>query len=171
MGGSILKGKKSLAWAVAVVVLLAPACGGGGTDSGATGNGHDHAAASDDHSHDAGGFTFGEPAEASEADRTITVAGTDELRFEPSELEIAAGETIAFEFENVGDMPHEFVLGDEAALSEHVHGGDQPNGTGEVPGGGTATIAWTFSEPGELSYECHVDNHHEAGMRGTITVD
>lgn len=163
-----MKGKKASGLAVAALFLVAPACGGGDATEAGGGAQH-HAADSGDHS-GSSGFAFGEPADPADADRTIKVAGTDELRFEPEEIEIEAGETVAFEFENAGDMPHEFVLGDEATLSEHVHGGDQPNGTGEVPGGGTETIAWTFTEPGELSYECHVDNHHEAGMRGTITV-
>ncbi len=166
-------GKKAWAVVLAAIVLLAPACGGG-DGTGASGDGHeDHAAGSHDH-HDSSNsgtaFAFGEPADPSDADRTIEVAGTDELRFQPDVLEVEAGETIAFEFKNAGDMPHEFVLGDKASLEAHVHGGDQPNGTGEVPGGGTETIAWTFSEAGEFSYECHVDKHHEAGMRGTITV-
>lgn len=164
-----MNGKKALMLTLAAVLLLAAACGG---DTG-SGGGHDgHAAGKDDggsHS-DKHGFAFGEPADPSDADRTITVTGVDELKFEPAQLQVEAGETVAFEFKNGGDMPHEFVLGDAEALEAHAHGGDQPNGTGEVPGGGTETIAWTFSEAGELAYECHVDNHHEAGMRGTITV-
>jgi uncharacterized cupredoxin-like copper-binding protein len=152
------------------VLLLGTACGGdGGTSAG---GGHDgHAAGEKDTASKDGGFAFGEPADAADADRTITVTGTDELKFEPDELEIEAGETIAFEFKNSGDLAHEFVFGDEDALGGHAHGGDQPYGTGEVPGGGTKTIVWTFDEAGELSYECHVDDHHEAGMRGTITVN
>lgn len=168
-----MKGKKAWAVAVAAVVLLAPACGGGDETRASGGHEGDHAADSDDHhdsSNSGSGFTFGEPADPSDADRTIEVSGTDELKFQPDGLEIEAGETIAFEFKNAGDMPHEFVVGDKASLEAHAHGGEQPNGTGEVPGGGTETIAWTFSEAGELAYECHVDNHHEAGMRGTITV-
>lgn len=162
--------KKVLPATLAAVVLLAPACGG---DTGAAA-GHDNHAAEEDDSHHSGGsgdFAFGKPADPAQADRTITVEGIDKLRFDPDQLEIKAGETIAFEFVNAGDLAHEFVLGDEAALGEHVHGGDQPNGTGEVPGGGTETLAWTFSEAGELAYECHVDDHHKAGMRGTITVE
>lgn len=165
-----MNGKKMWAALLAAVVLLAPACGSG---SDATGDGgHQHAAGEEDHHSDHGssGFSFGEPADPSAADRTIAVKGTDELRFDPAKLDIEVGETIAFEFENVGRLAHEFVLGDVASLDAHMHGGDQANGTGEVPGGGSETIAWTFREAGELAYECHVDDHHEAGMRGTITV-
>jgi len=161
--------QKSLTIVLLTVLLLGTACGGGGDTS--AGGGPDHAAGEEDSHSEDSGFAFGEPADPADADRTITVTGTDELRFEPDEIEVEAGETIAFEFKNQGDLAHEFVLGDEEALSAHAHGGDQANGTGEVPGGGTGTIAWTFGEAGKLSYECHVDDHHEAGMRGTITVN
>ncbi len=165
-----MKGKKALILMLAAAALLGAACGGGDSGSGA-GGGHEHSGSDDGHSHsEDAGYAFGEPADPSAADRTITVTGIDELKFEPVEIEVEVGETIAFEFRNAGDLPHEFVLGDDEALDAHAHGGDQPNGTGEVPGGGIETIAWTFSEAGELAYECHVDNHHEAGMRGTITV-
>lgn len=165
-----MNAKKVLPAMMAAVVLMAPACGG---ETDGVGGGHDHAAGEEDDSHDSGGsgdFAFGKPADPAEADRTIKVEGSDKLRFDPDQLEIKAGETVAFEFVNTGDLAHEFVLGDEAALGEHAHGGDQPNGTGEVPGGGSETLAWTFSDAGELAYECHVDDHHKAGMRGTITV-
>jgi uncharacterized cupredoxin-like copper-binding protein len=157
---------------MAALGLLAAACGGG---SG-TGGGHDHDAAADDghdHSHDAGAsgsFSFGEPAQASDADRTIKVTGTDELRFEPDEIDIEVGETVAFEFVNAGKGPHELVIGDAAAMGGHAHGTAAPNATSTVEGGDSATIAWTFSQAGDFVFECHVADHHKLGMRGTITV-
>lgn len=171
--------KKMLALVVAGMILLFAACGGKDGDSnaggehqgGGGGGGGGHAAGQDDPSMGDEGFAFGEPADPADADRTIEVAGTDELRFDPDKLEIKAGETIAFEFKNAGDLTHEFMLGDKETLGGHSGGGDPSNGTGEVPGGGSETIAWTFSQPGELAFECHVDNHNEAGMRGTITVN
>lgn len=163
--------KRIFVGGVTALALLASACGGG-SDAGHD----DHAAGSDDghaHSHDTedpGMFTFGEPADVSEADRTIEVTGTDELRFEPDELEIEVGETVAFEFVNAGKGPHELVLGDAAAMGEHAHGSAAPNATSAIDGGQSATIAWTFTEAGEFVYECHVADHHKQGMRGTITV-
>ncbi|MDP9066940.1 MAG: plastocyanin/azurin family copper-binding protein [Actinomycetota bacterium] len=147
--------------------LIAGACGG---DAPRGHNGHD---ASGDPSTETG-FTFGEPADVADADRTIEVRGTDQLRFEPHEIEVEAGETVAFEFVNEAKVPHELVLGDAAAMEAHQqgheHGAVAENATGEVAPGETKTIAWTFSSAGEFVYECHIAEHDEAGMRGTISV-
>lgn len=163
-----MNGKKALAASVAVLALLAPACGGG---SDAAGAGHEHAVGPDAHSGHSGAYVFGEAADPSDADRTITIEATDEPSFEPEAIELEVGETVAFELVNDGTIPHELVLGDEASMKGHMHDDDAPNGTGEVPAGETATIAWTFTETGEFVYECHIDNHHKQGMRGTITVN
>ncbi len=170
-----MKKRKALVAAVGALALLAGACGGGDA-AGAGGEHGDHSEGKgDDHDAAASQFSFGKPADPAEADRTITVTGSDELRFEPAAIEVEVGETIAFEFVNEGKGPHEFVLGDRAALDEHGgghggHEGSAPNATDEVGAGSSQTIAWTFTEPGEVLYECHVADHHEQGMRGTITV-
>ena len=36
--------------------------------------------------------------------------------------------------------------------------------------GETAETTVTFDEPGELLFACHVDDHYEGGMVGTISV-
>lgn len=162
-----MNGKKAVAASVAVLALLAPACGGG---SDAAGAGHEHAGGDDAHDHSAE-YVFGDPADPSDADRTIRIRATDEPSFEPEAIEIEVGQTVAFEVVNEGTLTHEMVLGEEASTQGHVHGEDAPNGTGEIPGEETATIAWTFTETGEFVYECHVDNHHKQGMRGTISVN
>lgn len=162
-----MNGKKTFAALAAVLALLAPACGGG---SDASGDGREHAGGDDAHSDHSDDYVFGEPADPADADRTITVKATDAPSFEPEAIELELGETVAFELVNEGTMPHELVLGDEASMQAHVHGGEAPNGTGEIPAGETATIAWTFTETGEFVYECHVDDHHKQGMRGTISV-
>jgi uncharacterized cupredoxin-like copper-binding protein len=38
------------------------------------------------------------------------------------------------------------------------------------PGDG-ALVTWTFSRPGVFQYACHVDQHYQSGMFGTITVE
>jgi len=40
-----------------------------------------------------------------------------------------------------------------------------------VPAGQSATLVYTFNNPGTLIYGCHVPGHYLAGMRGTITVE
>ena len=120
--------------AVAVAGLLLAACGGGGDTAGedaATSAPPDADQTQDDGSGDGGDMTgtemddmdddmdmsgaFGEPADASEADRTIEVTVDNDLAFEPAEFEVAAGEVVTFRITNTGDVEHEFVLGDEQA--------------------------------------------------------
>jgi uncharacterized cupredoxin-like copper-binding protein len=154
---------------LAIAAVMAVGCGGGGT-SGA--GGHDHGAEGSPQDHDGETFSFGAPADPSEADRTIRVEGHD-LRFEPERIEVEAGETIAFEFVNEGSLDHEFVLGESADMDDsgaHEHGDTAPNATAIVPPGETQTIGWTFEAAGDFVFECHVDNHDDAGMRGTVLV-
>ena len=144
-----------------LALLAAVACGG---DSG-----HQHGGAGGHMSTDA----FGAPGDAGEADTSVEVATMDSLKFDPPELEVSAGETVTFEVTNDGSTDHEFVLGDAAYQKAHgpategmMHDG---NGVFLEPGA-TETVTWTFSEPGEVLYACHVNGHYEAGMVGRITV-
>ena len=123
---------------------------------------------------------YGEPADASEADRTIEVTANDELRFDPAEFEVAAGEVVTFRVTNAGEAEHEFVLGDEQAQQQmaeemdggddHAHSGDMSNAV-TVHGGEQVELTWRFpDEPTTVLIGCHVPGHYEAGMRGSVTV-
>lgn len=130
-------------------------------------------------------FAFGEPADPADADRTVDIEMLDALAFDPSTVEVATGETITFHLTNNGTVEHDFVIGDEATQTDHEaemremdaatrEGGDaamhsDPNAI-TVAAGETGDLAWTFSEPGEVLYGCHVVLHYDAGMVGTITV-
>jgi uncharacterized cupredoxin-like copper-binding protein len=122
---------------------------------------------------------FGEPGEVDMADRTIGVSMFDTFRYEPTEISVKAGETVAFEVTNEGKVPHEFVLGDRSFQEQHEAemaemGGDLPPDTPYALGvepGETKTLAWTFTKEGSFTYACHVPGHFAAGMVGTITVE
>jgi uncharacterized cupredoxin-like copper-binding protein len=149
-------------------VLLLSACAGAGPST--TGP------VDDDHS----SFTFGEPAAATDSDRTIEIIATDDFRFDPAELAVEAGETITFRVVNQGSLPHEFTLGDEATQAEHEEemaemGGmampaDEPNSIG-LAAGETKEITWRFTNPGTILIGCHTPGHYAAGMRGEVTVE
>jgi P-type Cu+ transporter len=112
-------------------------------------------------------------------DRTVRVEASDAMRFDPAEVEVRAGETVAFVVTNTGRAEHEFVVGDEATqLAHEAEMGDEgahddeagaPNAVSVAPGE-TATLVYRFDEPGVLLIGCHVPGHYAAGMRGTITV-
>lgn len=123
---------------------------------------------------------FGEPADASEADRTIEVTVDNELAFAPAEYEVATGEVVTFRITNTGDIEHEFVLGDEQAQQQmademgegdgHAHSGEMSNAV-TIHGGEEAELTWRFpDEATTMLVGCHVPGHYDAGMDGTVTV-
>jgi uncharacterized cupredoxin-like copper-binding protein len=118
----------------------------------------------------------GEPA--TEA-RTVPVRMFDDMRYDPAEFAVFAGETIVFEVTNSGEIPHEFFLADLAGHQEHAaemrEGGhtDDAHGTPDglnLEAGKTATLEYTFSDAGELLVGCHQPGHYEAGMVAPVTV-
>jgi uncharacterized cupredoxin-like copper-binding protein len=151
---------------VAVLSLVVSACGGQGTDSSTTSSGGE------------GEYVFGSLAEPADADRTVEIAATDSLLFEPAEVTVAAGETITFRIVNQGNLVHDFTLGDQATQDEHeaemaemgdmAH--DQPNVV-TIPGGETKELTWTFAQAGTVLIGCHQPGHYDAGMKGQIVVD
>jgi uncharacterized cupredoxin-like copper-binding protein len=116
-------------------------------------------------------------ADASDADRTIEVMALDTMAFEPSSIEVAAGETITFVVTNAGEQVHEFTLGDSemqqehAESMEHMPAGmahDRPNSI-TLQAGETKQLTWRFGDAA-LEFVCHRPGHYEAGMHGRITL-
>ena len=125
-----------------------------------------------------GGTTLGEPTDVPEADRTIRILASDELRYSPATVRIDLGEVVAFEVTNDGAVPHEFFLADEVHQEAHetemAHGGqhvmpDSPHAVSLAPGE-TKTIAWRFTQAGTTEFACHVPGHYAGGMIGSIVV-
>lgn len=136
----------------------------------------------DEHEEEEDIGAFGEPADAADADRSITIEMTDALRFEPDEIDVAAGETITFVLENTGSILHEFTIGDEEfqehheeEMAEMLEMGqtmmvDEPNAISVQPGE-TRELTWRFTEePGDLLFGCHEPGHYPGGMVGMIHV-
>lgn len=166
-----------------VLALGAAGCGGdAGADSGAIGtaptaaeDGHDETHGDGGHA-DAGHGTGGAAA-ATDADRTIEVAANDDLSFDPSTIQVTAGEVITFVVTNTGEAPHEFVLGDASIQQQHAtemaqggHGDHAENAISIAPGA-TEQLTWSFTDVGQVLYGCHLPGHYDGGMVGTVTVD
>ena len=124
-----------------------------------------------------GASGVGAPADENEADRTIEVTTLDTMSFEPSSIDVSAGETVTFVVTNAGQAVHEFTIGDEAMqrkhaeMMEHIPAGmghDTANSITLQPGE-TKVLTWRFDDA-MLEYACHQADHLEAGMRGRITV-
>lgn len=132
----------------------------------------------DDHEHEEQSYPYGEPADASEAGRTITIEATDDMTFDPPTVEVSAGEVVTFEVTNVGLLPHDFTLGDEEAQEEHAAemaemdeemAHTEPNSM-TIDAGQTASLTWRFTEGGEILYGCHQPGHYESGMVGSVEI-
>jgi uncharacterized cupredoxin-like copper-binding protein len=98
-----------------------------------------------------------------------------EMGFEPSRIEVAAGETVTFVVENDGFATHEFFLGDEAEQQAR----EAELATGAIPedpsslvlrNGESGELTYTFGEPGEILLGCHVIGHYAAGMVAPVLV-
>ncbi|WP_433884915.1 cupredoxin domain-containing protein [Pseudomonas vranovensis] len=137
-------------------------------------------------------YTFGQPAPASKATRSVEVVMGD-MYFAPRSLEVKAGETVRFVLVNKGAVVHEFSLGDAVMHARHQkemlamqgqmdhsamgHGNmnhasmqhDDPN-TVMVEPGKSAELTWTFSQSTPIEFACNVPGHYQAGMVGKLTI-
>ena len=115
------------------------------------------------------GTAAGEPGDPADVDEVVEITTTDQLRFTPDVIEVAAGQTVEFRITNAATGEHEFVLG-----PSHVHEAgmqhSDPSSTGTIAPGKMATVYWTFPETGTVTFACYVAGHNEQGMTGTINV-
>lgn len=137
--------------------------------------GHQHGhQAGHQHSH---GSPVGEPGKAAAVTRDITVIMGEKMRFIPASIVVGRGDTIRFVVKNADFEPHEFMLGEMAALKEHAahmqqnptmqH--DEPNAITLLPGQ-TGELLWHFTHGGVVDFACLIPGHFEAGMKGQIRV-
>jgi uncharacterized cupredoxin-like copper-binding protein len=120
---------------------------------------------------------FGREGDAGKVTKTIRVAMTDGMRFEPGNIAVRKGDTVRFVVANKGTVLHEMVIGTAQGLREHAElmkkfpgmEHDEPN-MARVKPGATGEIVWRFTRAGEFSYACLVPGHFEAGMVGKVVV-
>ncbi len=120
---------------------------------------------------------FGRAGDRAHAARTVQIAMSDRMRFEPAVIRVKAGETVRLVAVNRGAQPHELVLGTMEELREHAElmrkfpnmEHDDPNMV-RVPPGARGEIVWQFTKPGEFGYACLMPGHFEAGMVGRVVV-
>jgi uncharacterized cupredoxin-like copper-binding protein len=108
----------------------------------------------------------------------------DTMRFTPDLLQVAAGETLKLVVHNSGKLPHEMVLGSEAALKAHAiemkqstgHSGGHDHGSSNdllalsVKPGETKEWVIRFDQAQTLQMACLIPGHFEAGMKGEVIV-
>jgi len=90
----------------------------------------------------------------------FTVHGT-EYSFEPKDLSVPAGTTLAVTFVNAGQTEHDWTVVDPSGQEiEGAHAHALP---------GEAATAVFQLEPGTYEVHCTVAGHKDAGMDGSIT--
>ncbi len=136
---------------------------------------HEDQAAEDDHA-DAGEAT----KVSDHGDTRVVEVEMLEFAYEPSSIEVAAGEEVVLRFVNEGQVEHEAMVGDVhmqeefAASDDHGSHGDQGGGhhgdvmAVTVPPGGSVDLPVEIDEPGEVYIGCHLPGHYEAGMQATL---
>jgi uncharacterized cupredoxin-like copper-binding protein len=120
---------------------------------------------------------FGREGNPAKVTRTIPISMSDQMRYEPSEIRVKAGETVKLVVANKGQVLHEIVLGTMADLKEHSElmkkfpgmEHDQPN-MAHVKVGAKEDLVWEFNKPGEFYFACLIPGHFEAGMVGKVIV-
>ncbi|MFZ5823282.1 MAG: cupredoxin domain-containing protein [Bacillota bacterium] len=91
-------------------------------------------------------------------EQTIEAAGV-EYRFQPAEIRVKKGTKVTIRFANKGTERHEFEI---PALDFEI---------GPIEPGQVVSRSFTADRAGRFYYECHVDDHLEKGMRGTLIVE
>jgi uncharacterized cupredoxin-like copper-binding protein len=128
--------------------------------------------------HDQDKHPYGEPGDAQQVKRTITVTMGDTMRFNPARITVKRGETIRFVVKNAGELKHEMTLGTIQELKEHAalmqkfpemeH--EEPNMVTVEPGK-IGEMIWKFTNAGTVDFACLVPGHYESGMKGQIVVN
>lgn len=141
------------------------------------GYGHDHAL---DH-----GRAVAAPVPAAAAPpvtagavRNVVLEVDDTRRITPATWRARQGEPLRLIVVNTGRSAHELVVGPANEVAAHAqsmsespsghHGHDNAITIGP---GQTATLLYTFDEPGEWGLACLEPGHFEAGMSGVVNVD
>ena len=115
--------------------------------------------------------------------RTVELTMTEELTFEPAQIDVRRGETVTFSVRNVSGEGHEAYIGteeeqrlhatDHSALSADEQAETTHQGFGvHVAPFGTGRLEYTFddADASEFVIGCHYPGHYDAGMRAIITV-
>jgi azurin len=140
----------------------------------------------------AAGQTKPKPAVTKPATRTITMTGTDNMKFDVTAIRAKPGERIRVVLTTVGKMPkiamaHNFVLLKKgAAVDAFIQASALARATDFIPpaqkedvlaatglAGAGETVEVTFTAPkvsGAYPYVCSFPGHYALGMRGMLTV-
>ena len=120
---------------------------------------------------------WGIAGDAKNAQRTITLNMTDDMRFAPDHFSVKKGETLRLRVVNKGQVMHEVVLGTQTSLDEHAQMMLKYPGMehaepymAHVAPGKSEDLVWSFNRAGNFDFACLIAGHYQAGMTGRFTV-
>lgn len=94
--------------------------------------------------------------------------------FEPAAISVPAGRPVTFVIRNTDPIDHEWIVGDEALHERHRTGTEPTHNARPTEVSIDALrerrTTVTFSQPGTLTFICHLPGHEAYGMTGTLTV-
>ena len=101
--------------------------------------------------------------------------GIEHSRFSIDRLHVAEGTTVRFIVKNTDPIAHELIVGDAAVHARHRDGHERehPPVPGEVSvrPNETRSTFFTFDDPGEVKFACHLPGHVAHGMEGVVVVE
>jgi uncharacterized cupredoxin-like copper-binding protein len=109
------------------------------------------------------------PAATPAAEAVCVGVVEGEYFIRPELTTFQVGQTYVFAVGNEGQLVHEFVIEpagseEEAALEAEVDGAEREAEIEDIAPGQTAELEWTFTEPGNFQFACHLEDHYQAGM-------
>ena len=111
------------------------------------------------------GGTAGRPVAGGEVTVTLMDGVVD-----ASATTLQVGQEYTFQISNTGTMPHVFYIEVAGANGEPLEANGEEAEVEDIEAGATASLVWTFEEPGNYQFACHVSGHYPAGMALNITV-
>lgn len=121
----------------------------------------------------------GGPAAApADAHAVATPGGAQTIEVKASEFAFAFSQTAfqlntpyRFVVENIGAIPHEWVIEGLGQSSDNaLHGNAAAIGGAELVAGASISRELAFDKAGTFEVTCRLPGHYEAGMKLTITV-
>jgi len=91
--------------------------------------------------------------------QTITVNGSDQMRFNPPSLTVTAGSPVRLTLNDAGAaLVHDFTIDNLGGQRVHIEAQPNSSATGELT-----------APAGTYQFYCAQPGHREAGMQGTLT--
>ena len=122
------------------------------------------------------GAQFGAAATLGASPQALPVAAgevavtLEEFTVTASATTFRVGQAYTFVATNAGEFGHELVIEPAGAMHEPLAADGREAEIEGIDPGQSASIEWTFTEPGAYQLACHFRDHYERGMVITIHV-